>query len=129
MKTDRLRRILVVEDDPDIQMVVRIALQSIGGFEVDLCSSGQEALEHAAAAAPDLILLDVMMPGMDGTATLHGLRSQNATSRIPVVFLTAKARPGEIEKFRSLGALDVIAKPFDPMTLADTVKTIWATRS
>ena len=118
----KIERILCAEDDPDIQAVTRLALELVGGFQVNICASGQETLEKAAAYSPDLILLDVMMPGMDGPATLQHLRADPATADIPVIFLTAKAQPGEIEHYRSLGALGVIAKPFDPMNLAAQIK-------
>lgn len=124
-----LKRILCVEDDPDIQAVARLALEMVGGFEVMTCSSGQEALDNAAGFAPDLILLDVMMPGMDGPSTLRGLRADPATSNIPVIFLTAKVQPSEIEHYRSLGALDVLTKPFDPMNLATQLRQIAAAQT
>lgn len=114
----KLERILCVEDEPDIQAVARLALEIVGGFQVMICAGGEEALERVGAFAPDLILLDVMMPGMDGPATLRRLRADPATSAIPVVFLTAKMQASEIAHYRALGALDVIGKPFDPMGLA-----------
>ena len=117
-----LRRILCAEDEPDIRAVARLALEQVGGFDVLICSSGEEALDKAGAFAPDLIVLDVMMPGMDGPATLRRLRAAPATAAIPVVFLTAKVQPLEIEHYYSLGAADVIAKPFDPMNLATRLK-------
>ena len=121
-----LKRILYVEDEPDIQAVAKLALEAIGGFEVKICSSGKEALESAVAYSPDLILLDVMMPGMDGPATLNALRGLPELAHTPVIFMTAKVQPQEIMEYKKLGALDVIPKPFDPMTLADNVKKIWA---
>lgn len=124
-----LQRILYVEDEPDIQAVAKLALEMVGGFTVKICSSGDEALREAAAFAPDMILLDVMMPGIDGPATLKGLREQSALSQVPVAFMTAKVQANEVNQYKSLGALDVIAKPFDPMTLADRVRAIWGTRN
>ena len=120
-----LSRILYVEDEPDIQAVARLALEHIGGFTVEVCSSGHEALERATAFAPDLILLDVMMPGMDGPSTLSRLRELPALSAIPVIFMTAKVQPQEVASYRAMGALDVIAKPFDPMTLSDDIRAVW----
>ena len=120
-----LERILYVEDEPDIQAVDKLALEIVGGFEVKICSSGEEALREAETFAPDMVLLDVMMPGMDGRATLEALRERPGFSEVPVAFMTAKVQPAEIKQFVSLGARDVIAKPFDPMTLADQVRTIW----
>jgi len=124
-----LQRILCVEDEPDIQAIAKLALEMVGGFTVKVCSSGEEALREAPAFEPDLILLDVMMPGMDGPATLMALRNQPSLATVPVVFMTAKVQPAEIAHYKSLGARDVIAKPFDPMTLATQVKTIWETRN
>ncbi len=121
----KLERILYVEDDTDIQTVARLALETVGGLCVKLCSSGQEAIAGAAEFAPDLILLDVMMPGMDGPTTLQRLREQASLKEVPVVFMTAKVQPAEVAHYKSLGAQDVIAKPFDPMTLADQVRAVW----
>ena len=120
-----LERILYVEDEPDIQAVAKLALEMVGGYQVMICSGGQEALDKVAAYAPDLILLDVMMPGMDGPTTLQNLRANPATATIPVIFLTAKVQPSEVAQYQALGALNVIAKPFDPMTLAGQVRQIW----
>ena len=120
-----LERILYMEDEPDIRAVAKIALEAVGGFQVMICSSGADALEKVSGFAPDLILLDVMMPSMDGPTTLKHLRANSATASIPVIFLTAKVQPTEVSQFQSLGALDVIAKPFDPMTLSEQVHTIW----
>ncbi|MDO9141845.1 MAG: response regulator, partial [Methylobacter sp.] len=96
-----------------------------GGYQVIICSSGQQALDTVGDFAPDLILLDVMMPGMDGPATLQKLRANPPTASIPVIFLTAKVQPNEVAQYQALGALNVIAKPFDPMTLAAQVQKIW----
>ena len=120
-----LQRILYVEDEADIQAVAKMALELVGGFTVKICSSGEEALREADAFAPDMILLDVMMPGMDGRATLQALRERPGYADVPVAFMTAKVQPSEVRQFISLGARDVIAKPFDPMTLSDQVRTIW----
>jgi CheY-like chemotaxis protein len=124
MSSQPLRRILFVEDDPDIQVVATLALESLGGFAVLACGSGAEALARFAGFAPDLVLLDVMMPGMDGPATLEALRRLPAGD-VPVVFMTARVQAHEILQYREMGAVDVIAKPFDPMTLAETVQTLW----
>jgi CheY-like chemotaxis protein len=120
-----LSRILYVEDEPDIQTVAKIALEMVGGFEVRICSTGEEALREAEGFAPDMILLDVMMPGMDGPRTLEALRKKPALTNTPVAFMTAKVQPAEVAHYKSLGARDVIAKPFDPMTLASQVQAIW----
>lgn len=122
---DKLMRILYVEDEPDIQTVARLALETLGGFTVEICGSGSEALGRAPAFDPQLILLDVMMPVMDGPATLAKLRELPQFSFTPVVFMTAKVQPGEVAGYREIGAVDVIPKPFDPMTLSDQVQAIW----
>lgn len=128
MAVPTLKRLLFVEDEPDIQVVARLALEAVGGFQVAICSSGKEALAKAPDFGPDLILLDVMMPGMDGPSTLKGLRELPATATTPVIFMTAKVQPYEVAEYKRLGALDVIAKPFDPMQLSATINAIW-TRS
>ena len=122
---EKLTRVMYVEDEPDIQMVARLALESLGGFEVEICSSGNEALQRAPGFKPQLFLMDVMMPGMDGPSTLRQLRGLPQFADTPVVFMTAKVQPGEVANYKELGALDVIAKPFDPMTLAGQVQAIW----
>ncbi len=120
-----LKNILYVEDEADIRAVARLALEAVGGFSVTICSSGAEALERAPDVRPDLILLDVMMPGMDGVDTLRALRDLPETATTPVIFMTAKAQQSEIRNFRELGALDVIPKPFDPMALSDQIRKIY----
>lgn len=125
MGTTALQRILYVEDDPSIQLVAKLALEALGGYTVSVCNSGQEALAMAPSLAPDLILLDIMMPGMDGPATLEALRQRPDCASIPIVFVTAKAQPHEVEHYTSLGAAGLITKPFDPMTLSDLVRSIW----
>ena len=125
MEAVSLQRILMIEDDLDIQAVARLALESLGGFTVEICSRGHEALDTAPAFGPDLILLDVMMPGMDGPTTLQHLRALPQTAAVPVAFMTAKVMPHEIEYYKTLGALEVIRKPFDPMTISETLTIIW----
>ncbi|MDH5396319.1 MAG: response regulator [Gammaproteobacteria bacterium] len=120
-----LSKIMYVEDQPDIQMVAKVALESVGGFEVLICSGGEEALEKVNGFNPQLILLDVMMPGMDGPTTKIELGKRPETSAIPVVFMTAKIQPAEVAEYKEMGALDVIPKPFDPMTLSDQIREIW----
>lgn len=120
-----LERILYVEDDPDIQSIAVMVLESISGYTLESCSSGREAIEKAVAFNPDLILLDVMMPGMDGPETLRNLRNLPDLHTTPVVFMTAKVQPQEVQGYLNLGATGVIAKPFDPMTLAQELQDIW----
>ncbi|MBI2382417.1 MAG: response regulator [Gammaproteobacteria bacterium] len=119
-------KILSVDDDPDIRAVIQICLSFEDGLELRLCGSGAEALEQARAYRPDLILLDRVMPDMDGPATLAALRSLPECAATPVVFLTAKAQPGEMLELLALGAVDIIAKPFDPMGLGEQIRAIWA---
>ena len=123
-----LQRVLYVEDDPDIQAVARVALEVVGRLTVKICSSGEDALRDIAAFAPDMVLLDVMMPGMDGPGTLAALRALPQWKDIPVAFMTAKVQPNEMAHYKSLGALDVVPKPFNPMTLADQLRAIWGQR-
>lgn len=121
-----LARILYVEDEPDIRMVAQMALEAVGGFTVIACPSGSEALAAAPTAQADLLLLDVMMPGMDGPSTLKALRALPATAATPVIFMTAKVQAAEVAQYRALGAIDVIHKPFDPMALSAQISRIWA---
>lgn len=116
-------QVLHVDDEPDIREVAEISLGLDPDFRVRSCGSGQEALAVAAEWQPDLILLDVMMPVMDGPATLVRLREDARTARIPVIFMTARAQAREVDRFRSLGAVGVIPKPFDAMTLAASVRS------
>ncbi len=121
-----LARILYVEDEPDIRAVAQMALEAVGGFVVVACASGSEALAAAPTAEADLLLLDVMMPGLDGPSTLKALRDMPATANTPVIFMTAKVQASEIAQYRELGAIDVIHKPFDPMELSTQIQRIWA---
>ena len=123
-----LSRILYVEDEPDIRFVGKMALEAVGGFTVIACASGQEALIAAPNAQADLLLLDVMMPGLDGLGTLKALREIPATARTPVIFMTAKVQAAEVDAYINLGALEVIPKPFDPMELSAQIRKIWASQ-
>jgi len=125
MTATTLTRILYIEDEPDIQAVARLALENIGGYTLEVCSTGAESLEKGPSFNPDLILMDVMMPGMDGPTTLAELRKNPGLTETPVIFMTAKVQPDEISELKSLGAIDVIAKPFDPMTLSQVISDIW----
>ncbi|MBT9477309.1 response regulator [Polaromonas sp.] len=124
-----LCRILYVEDEPDIRAVARMALEAVGGFAVIACASGQEALSAAPDARADLLLLDVMMPGMDGPSTLKALREMPATAQTPVIFMTAKVQAAEVAQYKGLGALEVIPKPFDPMEISAQIQRIWAAQA
>lgn len=122
-----LERILYADDEPDIRKIARLALEKLGGFTLKLCASGEEALATAPEFIPDLVILDMMMPGMDGLETLKRLRDLDAFNATPIVFMTAKAQRGETQCFRAAGAAAVIAKPFQPMRLADELRALWQT--
>jgi two-component system OmpR family response regulator len=125
--TDRnqLRTVLYVDDEPDIREIVEMALGLIGNLAVTTCASGEQALKVIPTLKPDLVLLDVMMPAMDGPTALGRMRADATLPVIPVIFVTAKAMPQEIAHFRELGAAWVIAKPFDPMELGKQVLMAW----
>ena len=118
------RRVLLVDDEELIREVAEVALAKVGGWEVLTASSGEEGLSKAVAERPDAILLDLMMPGLDGLGTLARLQADPATASIPVVFLTAKVRQSEQQRWIDLGAAGVLVKPFDPMLLADQVAEV-----
>ncbi|MEL7059972.1 MAG: response regulator [Acidobacteriota bacterium] len=124
-----LRRVLLVEDEHDIQTVARLALEDIGGFELHVCASSEAALDEAPAFAPQLVLLDDMLPGMSGRDAMRAFAGSEPLADVPVVFLTARAQHDEVAEYRRLGALGVITKPFDPMTLAQQVEALWQRRS
>lgn len=121
-----LRRVACVEDDPDIRELVRIALGEIGGMDLDLYASGQEAIEKAPRFAPEIILLDVMMPAMTGPETLIALREMPDMAATPIVFMTAKVQTQEVASYHGMGVAAVIPKPFNPISLADEVGAIWS---
>lgn len=123
-----LQKIMMVEDDPDIQIVARMSLEAVGGFTVEVCSGGIEALEKIEGFAPDLVLLDVMMPDMDGPTVLKHLRERPATKELPIIFMTAKAQAHEVAAYKALGAVAVVSKPFDPMSLPQTISNLWESR-
>lgn len=117
-----MSRILYIDDEADIREVAQMSLELEPAFEVRTCGSGSEGIAEARAWRPDLILLDVMMPEMDGPAVLARLREDPATAAIPVVFITARAQAQDVAKLEALGARGVLAKPFDPMALADQAR-------
>lgn len=124
--TKTLEKILHVEDEPDIRAITKMSLEKIGKLTVESCESGQIALERVNSFSPDLVLLDAMMPDMDGPEVLKQLRAREDTKDIPIVFMTAKVQASEIDGYKTLGALDVIAKPFDPISLHQQLKDIWS---
>ena len=125
----KLSRVLVVEDDADIQKVVRMSLKIRGVGEVIVVDSGTECLERLSSFTPDVILLDVMMPHVDGYETCRRLKENPATRAIPVVFLTARAQKADRERGMKLGAAGYVTKPFDPMTLHDQIVALLAEHS
>jgi len=124
-----LSRILHVDDEPDVREVVRLALGMIGGFTVESCASGPQAIERAPLFQPDVILLDVMMPGMSGPETLAELRAAEHGGDTPVIFMTAKTQVREVEELHALGAVGVITKPFDPLRVSEQINRIWASHA
>jgi len=125
MKQAALSRILYVEDDPDIRELVTMSLQALGRFQVAACDSCAAALELVDEFSPELLLLDVMMPDIDGPATLKVLRERVSAAAVPAIFITAKVDAGDMARYREMGVLDVIVKPFDPMTLSGQIQHIW----
>jgi two-component system OmpR family response regulator len=125
LKREHLQTILYVDDEPDVREVVELSLGLAPQLQVHTCDSGHSALQKLPQLRPDLLLLDVMMPGLDGPATFKQMQTEPQLSSIPVIFLTAKAMPQEMERFRQLGAIGVISKPFDPMQLAEQVFALW----
>jgi CheY-like chemotaxis protein len=124
MQTE-LKKILYAEDEEDIALVVGMTLEELGGFEIRHCHCGQEALDAFSDFSPQLIVLDVMMPGMDGPETLANLRKLPCAAEIPIIFMTAKAQAHEQQRYLELGAIGVITKPFDPMTLSESITELW----
>jgi len=123
-----LRKILYVDDDADIREIVQMALGLDGTVEVHTSDGGERALLKMRLEQPDLVVLDVMMPGMDGPTLLKRMRDDAGLAHIPVIFMTAKVSAEETEKYRELSAIGAIAKPFDPMTLGGQVKALWGAR-
>lgn len=115
------KRILVIDDEEDIQEVVQLCLKTVGGWEALIASSGQEGLAKAEAEQPNAILLDVMMPDMDGVATFQKLQANTATRHIPVIFLTAKVQAADQRRFAELGVAGMISKPFNPLNLTSQI--------
>ena len=128
ISTIDLQHVMCVDDDADIRAVTELALRDVGSLEVTMCASGRDALQALAHTNPDLVLLDVMMPEMDGVETLEKIVSEPRTASIPVVMMTAKAQPHEVASYKQAGATDVIAKPFNPMTLASRLREIYRMR-
>jgi CheY-like chemotaxis protein len=120
-----LKKILYVDDDPDLQKIVQLSLEAKGEFTVQVCDSGMEAIAKVKESQPDLIILDMVMREMDGAETLLELRKLPEAAGIPVIFLTSIVRPEKVKKYKEIGAVGVIEKPFQPRKLADQVKKLW----
>ena len=121
-----IRTILLVDDDPDIRTIAELSLSAVGGWTVTSAASRDEALTQLESATPDVILLDVMMPGMNGITVLGKIKEQDTLSSIPVIFLTAKVQNHKVRSYLQLGASGVVAKPFDPLQLPNQIRTILA---
>ncbi|MEE8119642.1 MAG: response regulator [Gammaproteobacteria bacterium] len=120
-----LRSIMLVDDSQDVRELARISLEQVGGFTVYICDSGESALKLAETVTPDLLLLDVMMPEMDGPELLQALKQRDNFAAVPVVFLTAIEDKSELEAFKPLGVVAVIGKPFNPVSLPDRIREVW----
>jgi DNA-binding response OmpR family regulator len=120
-----LQRILIADDEPDILEISRIALETVGGFEVSVCSSGAKLLERLSEFKPDLVIVDVLMPDMTGPEVFEEIRRRPEFDEVPVIYLTGVIQVEELEGLRKTGVADVILKPFDPMTLADRINGVW----
>jgi CheY-like chemotaxis protein len=121
-----MKKVLIIDDEEDVRYIVQMSLGRVGQMMVVEATSGEEGLALAKREQPSFILLDMMMPGMDGAAVFRALRAEPDTAAIPVVFLTAKAMIGEVQRLKNLGAKGVVVKPFDPMTLAKEINAILA---
>lgn len=125
MKKIPLTKILFVDDDRDILSIAKYSMESLPDITVKYLTSGEAAIQEALVFQPDLILLDVMMPKMDGIATVNAIRALPSLTHIPVVFITAKVQNQELTDYYKMGILDVIIKPFDPLTLSTNIQNIW----
>lgn len=119
-----IKNVLMVDDDDDIREVGGMSLEDVGNWSVSLAGSAEEALAHVSTHTPDLILLDVMMPDVDGPTTLLRLRELPALEQVPIIFMTARVQKDEVDSYLALGAAGVIVKPFDPMTLPNEILDI-----
>ena len=125
MPAQALTRICYVEDDVDIQRIVRLSLERLGKMTVEVVSDPLVAIERMIAFKPELVMLDWMMPGMDGPTLFRKMREVPETSALPVVFITAKASQRELDELRAMGAAGTISKPFSPKDLPDQLRAIW----
>jgi two-component system, OmpR family, response regulator len=121
-----LSHVLCVEDDPHLRELLQLALETVGGLKVTLRERGDQTIDAVNTAAPDLLLLDVQLPGMDGPTILRALRSAPSTEALPVIFMTGTHDPHELQRLRASGVLEVLVKPFDPLSLAARLRALWA---
>ena len=126
MPAQPLNRICYVEDDEDIQRIVRLSLEKVGKMSVEVIGDPLSAIDRITAFKPDLVMLDWMMPDMDGPTLFRKMKEFPATSALPVVFITAKASTRELDELRTMGAVGTISKPFSPKELPDQLRAIWA---
>jgi len=120
-----LKKILYAEDEPDVQTVVELTIQTMSDYDIKVCDNGKILLDCVEEYNPDLILLDVMMPEMDGPTTFKNLQENEKTKNIPIIFMTAKAQSHEVENLKNSGAIGIITKPFDPLQLCSDLEKIW----
>lgn len=125
MNLKSLKRIIYIDDDIDLQYIVRLGLEIKGGFTVKNCDSGEQAAKEIKMFQPDLVLLDMVLPGMSGIQLLEKLRNFPEIPRVPVIFLTAKMNPNQLAEYRELGVIGVINKPLNPLNLVHQVREIW----
>ena len=125
MNEQDLKSIICIDDEQDILEITKLSLETVGGYNVTACNDGHAGIEKALEISPDLFLIDVMMPGIDGPATLEKIKQNDAIKNTPVIFMTARVQPAEVEEYINLGAAGVVSKPFDPMQLAGEVLKIW----
>ena len=123
-----LKNILCIDDENDILDIAKFALENLGHYKLETCCDGKEAVRRAPELAPDLILLDVIMPGMDGITVYTELRRVPKLANVPVVFMTAKVQPSEVLRYLEMGVEGIIPKPFDPLALPEAVESLWKTR-
>ncbi|QQG35574.1 MAG: response regulator [Micavibrio aeruginosavorus] len=121
----QIQRILCVDDEPDMRLLIKLALENVRKYEVGVYGSGKELLDNISSHNPDIVLLDFVMPGMDGLQILHELRARDDCKGIPVIFMTGSSSESDIDMIMAAGAAGIISKPFDPLILAASIEEIW----
>lgn len=125
MSNKPLTKLIIIDDDPDILLIAKYSLEEVKGISIKYCDSGQQGIQEALVFQPDLILVDVMMPNMDGIAFVQALRLIPSLAKISVAFLTAKIQKEDLEKYNAIGIKELITKPFDPITFPETIQNLW----